>query len=450
MSIRMKRRTPVNCCLGLVALVTGACQGPPALDNPQSGGGTTTDDRTSKAFGRPAPNLSESGLAQHLAGDIAFEAKFVTPPAAVNGGLGPRFNNNACVKCHLGDGRGPALLGDPTFGDSLLVRLSLPNGKTDAHGGPAPLDPLGTQLQTKAVAGIAPEASVTLSWSETPGAYGDGTPYLLRRPLLRIALPNGEELPSTIPLSLRIPPPVFGLGLLEAVPEETLRALADPSDLDRDGISGRVNEVWDVQRSATVIGRFGWKANQPSLRQQAAAAYFNDMGVTTELFPEADGSVELPRTTLDDVTFYAQSLAVPIRGDLSSPEVRRGMLLFQRVRCGACHVSELSTGDEGNPATTNQMIHPFTDLLLHDMGEGLADNRPDFLASGREWRTAPLWGIGISETVLPGASYLHDGRARTLDEAILWHGGEGEGAKEAFRTMSATDRAALSAFLRSL
>lgn len=417
---------------------------------PLAGGATTVFDRSSNAYAFPAPNLTPSDLELHLEGDVAFEAVFVSPPATIHPGLGPLFNNNACVRCHIRDGRGLPVAGQGPLGSALLVRVSGTEGAPIVPGGAVPAGLLGTQLQDHATYGRTPEATITLDWIEEPGEYGDGEPFSLRRPRLTITLANGEPLPADVLTSPRIPPPVFGLGLLEAVPEAAILALADPEDRDDDGISGRANYVWDVERGAEALGRFGWKASVPTLRQQAATAYAEDMGVSSPMFPELDGRSEIDAHTLDVVAFYTRTLAVPARDALESVEVRRGEELFREVGCASCHVEGLRTGDDDVSAISNQTIRPYTDLLLHNVGFELADGFPDSLASGTEWRTAPLWGLGLTQTVLPYSAFLHDGRARTLEEAILWHGGEAERAKEEFRMSPKRDRDALVAFLRSL
>ena len=429
-----------------------------------AGGETTIRNRTSRAYEQPAPNLDDDWLELHLTGDRAFDAVFVTPPATVNPGLGPLFNNASCTGCHIKDGRGMAEKGQ------LLVRVSLAressmddtsetelvlhehyHPEAAVSLGNAPSVPgIGTQIQDQGVYGYSPEAQVQMVWQEQPGTYADGTSYSLRSPQLQITRPDGQPLPDEILTSPRIPSPVFGLGLLEAVPDQTLLDLADPDDRNGDGISGRPNYVWDVVKQAEVVGRFGWKANNPDLLQQSASAYVNDMGVTNSLFPEPDRSSEIDAATLKAATVYVQTLAVPARTLLDDPQAQRGEQLFTAANCAGCHIPTLRTGNHEIPALVNQTIHPYTDLLLHDMGTGLADNRPDFQATGTEWRTPPLWGIGLTQTVLPYSGYLHDGRARTLEEAILWHGGEAEAAKEFFRTLSEDDRNALIRFLRSL
>jgi CxxC motif-containing protein (DUF1111 family) len=459
-----------------IALITSLCLSVAVgslLQRPRplhlSGGDTTVLNRTSQGFGQPAPNLSESELALHTQGDRAFEATFVTAPAPVNSGLGPLFNNTSCVACHIGDGRGLPVKGN------LLVRVSLPPTTADTSkastvpsssrtsifeqqpeagvnlGNALPVPKLGTQIQDQAVYGVSPKAQVEIDFrDEAPGRYSDGTAYQLHSPVAKITLPNGQPLPSNVLTSLRVPPPVFGRGLLEAIPEQSILALADPDDRNQDGISGKANRVWDVRKKALVLGRFGLKANNPNLLQQNAAAYINDMGITNPLFPGEDGSSEVDLETLKANTFYTQTLAVPARTMVNDPAVHKGEKLFSQANCIACHVSELHTGNHETAAIAQQVVRPYSDLLLHDMGPELADDRPDFAADGNEWRTPPLWGLGLTQAVLPYAGYLHDGRARTLEEAILWHGGEAKQSKETFRQMPKPDRRALVKFLNSL
>ncbi|GAB4240781.1 MAG: di-heme oxidoredictase family protein [Elainellaceae cyanobacterium] len=416
-------------------------------------------NRTSRAYEQPAPNLDEYWFDRHAVGDLAFEAAFVTAPANVNPGLGPLFNGTSCAGCHIKNGRGMPEKGQRVVRVSQLMEeahASLPPdhfyaSESDAPSGNAlPVPGIGTQVQEQGVYGYEPEAVVEVIWQEQTGTYGDSTPYSLRSPQLQVSRWDGTSLTEGVALSNRIPQPVFGVGLLEAVPESEILQIADPEDHDSDGISGRPNRVWDVVQQREVLGRFGWKANTPTLLQQSAAAYVNDMGVTNPLFPDTDNTQDIGMDILEAAAVYVQTLGVPSRTLLDNPQVQQGEKLFASANCAACHVAELRTGNHEIPALVNQTIHAYTDLLLHDMGSGLADDRPDFQASGSEWRTPPLWGVGLVQTVLPYSGYLHDGRARTLEEAILWHGGEAEASKEAFRTMSADDRAALIQFLRSL
>jgi CxxC motif-containing protein (DUF1111 family) len=444
-------------------LIAEACRKPePLAENDYnewlSGGTQTVFDAGSGAFSQPFPELDGISDALHETGDLAFEAPFVSAPALLRPGLGPVFNSVSCANCHVADGRGrPPGANEPMI--SMLMRISIAG--TDPHGGPAPVPGFGTQLQQRAIIGRQPEADVLIAWTEIPGQYADGTPYSLRMPTY--SLQNAyTTMPAGVMLSPRMAPPVFGLGLLEAVDESTLLQAADEFDSDGDGISGRPNYVWNLETHQLSIGRFGWKSGAPSLMQQSASAYAEDMGITNYLFPQEscfgqpqyDGlndETEITDSLLFAASFYVRTLAVPARRNLEDPQVIRGKQLFIAANCSGCHTPRLKTGTVvGFAPVSSQTIFPYSDLLLHDMGTDLADNRPDFLASGNEWRTAPLWGIGLTQTVNGHSYYMHDGRARSLEEAILWHGGEATNSRSQFVSMPATDRAALIAFLQSL
>lgn len=420
-----------------------------------AGGSTTTWDRSADAYTFPAPNLDDDSFALHMEGDRAFEALFVTAPAPLNPGLGPVFNNASCNGCHIRNGRGMPSLGQGALRSQLLVRVSLNDPAHIAasdHGAPVPVPGLGGQIQDHAILGFTPEAEIRLSWESVAGVYPDGAIYTLRRPKLDIALPDGSPLPSQVMTSLRMPPPVFGLGLLEAISEQAILDLkAEQSKTSAEtGISGATNLVWDPVQNTLALGRFGWKSNTSTLLVQAAAAYVNDMGVTNPIFPEADGRSEIDQKTLDAAAQYSQTLAVPRSSVSESTRAQEGEQLFDQIGCASCHRPTWKTGDHPIAALANQTIHPYTDMLLHDMGDELADNRPDFQATGREWRTTPLWGIGLTQTVLPQTGFLHDGRARTLEEAILWHGGEGDASRQKFKNLSAFQREAVLEFLHHL
>jgi CxxC motif-containing protein (DUF1111 family) len=352
---------------------------------------------------------------------------------------------------------------------SSLVRLSIP-----AQSGQEAIlerqgliaEPVyGGQLQDVAIPGAAPEGKVRVSYTTERVTLKDGTAIELQKPELQISqLGYGAMHPHTL-FSLRVAPPMIGLGLLEAIPEATLLANADPDDRDGDGISGRANQVWDHASQSSRLGRFGWKAGQPSLNQQNADAFFNDMGLSTTLIAGSSctaaqqdclqlphgGESEVSDHILAQVLFYTRNLAVPARRQVDDPQVLKGKGLFHQAGCQGCHTPSFTTAaDAAEPELANQLIRPYSDLLLHDMGDGLADNRPEFQASGREWRTPPLWGIGLTETVNGHTRFLHDGRARNPLEAILWHGGEAEGARQAVMAFDAEQRTALLAFLDSL
>ncbi len=283
----------------------------------------------------------------------------------------------------------------------------------------------GRQLQRDGVYGG--EGSFEVSWQPA----GEG----LRRPATKPSnLAHGPLHPATA-RGLRTPPSLIGLGLLEAVPEDEILAWADPDDVNGDGVSGRPNRVRDPVTGQLALGRFGWKATQPTVRSQSATAFAEDLGVTST-------ASELTDHNLDRVAFYLKALAVPARRDWTEPEVVHGQRLFSEVGCGSCHRSRIEVSGD--------VIRPYTDLLVHDMGHSLADGVVEGEASGREWRTAPLWGLGLLETVSGPVGLLHDGRARTMEEAILWHGGEAAVSRDGFRSLSETDRQALLAFLQSL
>jgi CxxC motif-containing protein (DUF1111 family) len=297
------------------------------------------------------------------------------------------------------------------------------------------------------------------------GQYADGEPYELLEPTYVIEGLAHGPLDADVQVSPRVAPAMIGLGLLEAIADERLLELADTDDADGDGISGRVNRVWDLEAGALAIGRFGWKAEQPSVRQQAAGAFLGDIGITSSLFPDAEcsaaqldcqtatsgGAPELTDRLLDRVERYSQLLAVPGRIDYADAAVVRGRTLFGELGCAGCHVaSHRTSADAELEEVQDQLIWPYTDLLLHDLGEALSDSRPSYEAAGNEWRTPPLWGIGRYPTVNGHDRLLHDGRARGVAEAILWHGGEASASQHAFTQLSASERFDLVAFVESL
>lgn len=358
------------------------------------------------------------------------------------GKLGPAFVEQSCIACHVNNGR--AL--PPAVGGTMYQTVL----KAGSDTGGAPHAKLGAALQPRTIKGEAEGSASIASWSTTEGTYADGTAYTLQRPVYAFQGAAPEH------FSVRLTPQLVGLGLLEAVSESAIIALADPGDAGQDGISGRVQTVRDPETGERRLGRFGYKAGQPRLSHQIAHALDSDMGVTTPVFPRTGGETttappELAGEDLAALTRYIATLGVSARRDLTNEAALRGEPLFTRAQCVKCHVAELTTSPHHPFAELrSQTIRPYTDLLLHDMGPGLADNMGEEEATGSEWRTAPLWSIGLTAGVSGGEAYLHDGRARSLEEAILWHGGEGEASKETFRKMAAGDRAALIHFLKSL
>ena len=424
-----------------------------------SGGSLTTFDLGENAFGHSPSNLSFEEENDFVIGNSFFRSNWTSAPASATArdGLGPIFNASSCGGCHPKDGRAapPEVYGEPLSG--LLIRLSS-SANVD--------DPIyGGQLQDKGLLGVKPEAKVAVSYTEIPGKYADGTSYSLRKPNYEFSEWAYGEISPGFLFSPRVGNQLAGVGLLEAIPSQTILALADEDDQNKDGISGRANFVWNEQKQITELGRFGWKANQPDLLQQTASAFNGDIGITTSLFMKDHttsaqselqslpngGEPEISDENLNRVVFYLQTLSVPARRNVKDPAVLRGKTLFTEIKCASCHIPSFNTeSSNAISVLNNQTIRPYTDLLLHDMGEGLADNRPDFLANGKEWRTTPLWGIGMIKTVNDHTFLLHDGRARNIEEAILWHGGEAETSKQKFLSLSAENRKDLLTFLESL
>lgn len=361
---------------------------------------------------------------------------------------GPYYTHTSCDGCHHRNGRAPvAEVGEPF--DAWVVLVG------DEEG--APLPQVGRVVQSSHVSGDGEGTLAIAEWVEN----ADG----LRRPVYSWGMAPPAR------FSARIAPALVGMGLLEAISESDVLALEDASDANGDGISGRAHRVPDPVTGETRLGRFGWKASTISVRHQAAAALRDDMGVMTSLFTEPDcgsaqtdcgndAGVELSDAHLDDLTRYVALLGVHARRDLDDPTALQGEQLFDELGCASCHTPSFVTS-EHHPRSElrSQTIHPYTDLLLHDMGPELADSLGDGQADGAEWRTPPLWGIGLGpcvtggvegEDCTPDASYLHDGRARTLDEAIRWHGGEGEGSRDAYLAASDSEQAAMIRFLETL
>ncbi len=423
----------------------------------------TTDDATREAYAQPIPSLPEADRAEFFKGRSLVRQVWVIPPSENReiAGLGPLYNRFSCIACHAGNGRGfaPSTPQEPMR--TMLVRLSIPGA--DEHGGPKPDPAYGGQLNENGVPGVPGEGRAEVRYTERAVQLKGGEQVMLRTPEITFVDLAYGDFPPDMLTSPRVAPPLYGLGLLQAVPEADIVALADAPKPQ--GIKGKVTRVWDVEQQKTVPGRFGWKANVPSLRQQIAGAYVGDMGITSPLFPDENctakqeacrhspsaGNPELSKAQLDASEFYHFALAAPHQRNAGDKQVQRGSALFRQAQCSACHVPQLKTGEFAPlPALSHQTIHPYTDLLLHNMGEALADHRPDYLATGREWRTPPLWGIGLAQKVEPRAGFLHDGRARTLLEAVLWHDGEGAAAASAVKNMAADDRNALLKFLESL
>jgi CxxC motif-containing protein (DUF1111 family) len=471
---------PLRLSALLLALGLSACDDAPTFTQAEpgearSGGSATVRKTDQNAFSLPSANLPPSRRVDFSVGNSFFRSPWVIAPSTTTArdGLGPLFNTNACQNCHIKDGRGHPPTPDAPNAVSMLVRLSIPDApaysKVIEQLGVVPEPVYGGQFQDMAVPGVVPEGKVRVDYTPVPIRFKDGTEIELRKPTLQITqLGYGPMHPDTR-FSARIAPPMIGLGLLEAIPDEAILANADAQAKDNNGIAGRPNRVWDDAQQKTVLGRFGWKAGQPNLNQQNVHAFSGDMGLTTRLktvddctdaqtackqAPNGngpDGEPEVSDNILRLVLFYSRNLAVPARRNVGTPEVLAGKTLFFQAGCQSCHTPKYTTAaNAAEPELANQVIRPYSDLLLHDMGDGLADNRTEFQASGRDWRTPPLWGIGLTQAVSGHTQFLHDGRARNLLEAVLWHGGEATAAQQQVLSFNAEQRAALLAFLNSL
>ncbi len=457
---------------------------PEAYERMAGGAATSLALLNANAFSHPSANLTFEGKRDFALGNGLFRKVWVTAPASTRAsdGLGPLFNARACQRCHVKDGRGHPPRGPDDPATSMVLRLSVPPRST---GGPLRLESkapapafhpeptYGSQLQDFAVPGLPAEGRIIVAYEEVPVALNGGERASLRRPAYGVASLGYGPMAPDVMLSPRVAPPMIGLGLLESVHPADVLAGADPDDADGDGVSGRPSVVRAPGAGgAARLGRFGWKASAATVREQSAKAFSADVGISSPDAPgpwgdctEAQsacrtmpsgvqprlGDTEAPDPVLELVSFYASNLAVPARRDVDDPEVLRGKELFHSSGCVSCHTPKFVTRrDAARPEHRFQLIWPYTDLLLHDMGEGLADDRPVGDASGREWRTAPLWGIGLTGTVSGHTFFLHDGRARNLLEAVLWHGGEGQASRDAVVAMRPPERRALIRFLNSL
>jgi CxxC motif-containing protein (DUF1111 family) len=449
------------------------------------GGAATVRARsTADAFSDPSGNIAFDRELDFRVGNGLFRKIWVSAPSSTlaSDGLGPLYNARACQSCHIKDGRGHPPEGPDDDAVSMILRVSIPapagatpdTAAAQIEGYLATLpDPVyGGQLQDFGAPGHPAEFRLAITYEETTVALSGGETATLRRPTHRAAdLAYGPLHPAAM-LSPRVAPQMIGLGLLEAVPAADILALADPDDADGDGISGRPNIVWSAEYGQPMLGRFGLKAGMPTIREQSAAAFAGDIGISTPLFPDpwgdcaptqaacrtaphgddaGQGGFEVDAESLDLVTFYSRNLGVPARRGADDPQVQHGRTVFHTTGCADCHRPAFVTHRlTDRPEQSFQLIWPYTDMLLHDMGEGLADHRPEARATGTEWRTAPLWGIGLTGQVSGTATFLHDGRARSLLEAVLWHGGEAQAARDRVVTMPSADRAALIRFLESL
>lgn len=460
--------TRLSSLMAAFAFLASGCDGavPPLDAAEQLPGGDTTNSLLSGnlAYSRPFENASRDDSDAFYSGNSFFTNPWVEGVSSTSArdGLGPLFNSRSCTGCHSRDGRGrPPLAGETVTG--LLFRLS--TGENSIESGPVPIPEYGGQLQPLAVDGVAPEGRVTIDYEIEERTYSDGETVELQRPRYTLVLDGFGAPTGDVAFSPRVAPSMIGMGLLENILESDVLALADPDDTDGDGISGRTQMTFSDARDSMQLGRFGWKAEKPTVRDQSAGAFAGDMGLTSGLVPRDDCTesqqscldsqsqveAEVSDRVLDRVVTYSSMLAPPARPQYDTPELLEGRRHFYEVGCQSCHIPSFRTGtDHEISAVNDQLIWPYTDLLLHDMGEDLADHRPTWAADGLEWRTPPLWGLHALRAVNNHEQLLHDGRADGVEEAILWHGGEATQSREQFEALTANARAELVSFVESL
>ncbi|MET0400952.1 MAG: di-heme oxidoredictase family protein, partial [Cystobacter sp.] len=436
-----------------------------------------------RVFQQMANNIGIADTQRFVEGRRLFHTSFVdgkhsespdiNPPFTAHAQqLGPRYNNIRCIACHTLNGRSAV----PTLG-APLDTVAIETAAASSAAGVTPDPTYGLNVQQRATSTGAPDYSVSVkSYEKTSRTLADGEALELQKPVYAFKGPVPAQ------FSVRQAPQVIGGGLLEAVDETTILARADPDDRDGDGVRGVPNWVIHPETGQRHLGRFGWKASKASLRHQAADALLKDMGVTSPLYKSlacqrgtascnaAAPAPSVSESELERLSDYLALLGVPAQRSLRSgfmdgirvspehdvdpPRITAGAALFAQAGCATCHAPQLQTGSTHRLAELrDQTIRPYTDLLLHDLGPGLADTLTQGQAGPSLWRTAPLWGLGSLKYVQGGAQnvrYLHDGRARTLMEAIAWHGGEADASRLRFEALSRTDRAAVLAFLESL
>jgi len=421
-----------------------------------------TQSKSKKAFSHPVKGLNYDEEDQFVLGKSFFRIPWVEAPSATTArdGLGPLFNANTCIHCHPGNGAGVAVNEKGEMNRSYLIRLSHKNGMDKElleKYGFVPDSTYGAQISKNGNIKVPAEAKVAVTYEMIEGSYPDGTPYQLRKPHYSVTDKAYGPFDKNTVVAGRIASALVGLGLLERISKNDILANEDIEDENGDGISGKANYAFNPETNQTEIGRFTWKASAVTVKHQSAAAAHSDMGLSNPLFPSHNCTekqeeclqesqkgrhkFDLPGHRLDAIAFYLKNLSVPLQRE--PQKYQEGAKLFEAINCSTCHTPEFKLAN-------GVKVHPYSDLLLHDMGEGLADGRSEFLANGNEWRTPPMWGIGLYEKVSGEANYLHDGRARSIEEAILWHGGEAETSKNAFMALDRPSREKVLDFLNSI
>ena len=459
----------------LIILICQICNYFAYADTHMSGGKTTNFVKNKNSYSLPARNLDKNLRINFLVGNSLFRRIWEDAATSENiakDGLGPFFSSTSCDGCHISDGRGhlPTLEIDEDL-VSAVIQIGQPAKIENVYEKNRDDSIYGGQLSEFSTESVLEEAEISIKYEFLNVAYDDGSIIQLKKPRVIIDKLNYGNLESNTSSSIRIAQMMIGLGLIENIAEENILKLEDVDDSDGDGISGKANYSWDLQENKFKLGRFGWKASQPTVLQQTADAFYHDMGLSNKFYPNASNctesqvecnksisgnseiydNFEVSNDQLDLVTFYSSQLGVPAARNQKKPDVIAGRKLFYDIGCNSCHVEKhITRGDGPFENLNNQVISPYSDFLLHDMGEGLSDDVPEFQANGNEWRTPPLWGIGLTKIVSGRESYLHDGRAETLEEAILWHGGESILTINKFKKLDINERNQLLKFISSL
>ena len=445
------------------------------LADPSLPGGETSNQVENKnSFSLSSRNLEEHMRINFLVGNALFERMWEDSSISKNiakDGLGPFFSARSCESCHINDGRGHIPITNKEDKISVVIQISQNIAQSNDYIKNIEDDIYGGQISEFAVKDVLKEADIIIDYKYSLEMYEDGRVVELRRPIIKIDNLNYGEFNESTTFSARIAQPMIGLGLIEHISDQSLLMNEDIDDTNKDGVSGKANKVWDIQKEKLAIGRFGWKAAQPSVYQQTADAFYHDMGLSNKLYSnpfnctskqvecakaisgnsEEYDDLEVSNDQLDLVTFYSSQLGVPARRSINAENVKKGKEIFFALNCNSCHVESFTTGDSGSHANlNNQIIYPYSDFLLHDMGESLSDGVSEFFAQGSEWRTPPLWGIGLTSIVSDEYGYLHDGRARTIEEAILWHGGEANEIIQNYKKLKKYEVNQLLSFINSL
>ncbi len=438
------------------------------------GGETSNQVENKNSFSLSSRNLDEHMQINFLVGNALFERMWEDSSISKNiakDGLGPFFSARSCESCHINDGRGHIPLTNKEDKISVVIQISQNIEQSNDYIKNIDDDTYGGQISEFSVKDVLKEADIIIDYKYSLEMYEDGRVVELRRPIIKIDNLNYGEFNESTTFSARIAQPMIGLGLIEHISDQSLLMNEDIDDTNKDGVSGKANKVWDIRKERLAIGRFGWKAAQPSVYQQTADAFYHDMGLSNKLYSnpfnctskqeectkaisgnsEEYDDLEVSSDQLDLVTFYSSQLGVPARRSINAENVKKGKEIFFALNCNSCHVESFTTGDSGSHANlNNQIIYPYSDFLLHDMGESLSDGVSEFLAQGSEWRTPPLWGIGLTNVVSDEYGYLHDGRARTIEEAILWHGGEAKEIIQNYKKLKKIEVNQLLSFINSL